>query len=130
MSSRLTLSLLPHNLAVCRLQADSKIPEWATISHSFISITRTSDELSIVCQDDIVPTDVQAERRWKIFKVEGPLDFSLTGVLFKILQPLADANVSIFALSTYDTDYIMVKEEKLEQAKQLLSNKYRVQVLE
>lgn len=127
MTDRLTLSLLPERLAVCRLPVNSNISAWATSNQSFMSITRTTDELSIVCLQDSVPADIQVERDWKMFKIEGPLDFSLTGILSLILRPLAEAKISIFAISTYDTDYILVKEKNIERAQQILSADYNIQ---
>lgn len=120
MTNSLNLSLLPDKFAICRLDASSKIPEWACAG-SFISITRTLDELSIVCPMDRVPSVRECNRGWRCFKVEGKLDFSLTGILAALATPLAQAGVSIFALSTYDTDYLMVKDVDKEKAIQVLS---------
>jgi catechol 2,3-dioxygenase-like lactoylglutathione lyase family enzyme len=115
----LNLSIEPGVLAVARLNSADAIPEWATRS-SFFSISRTSDELSIVCREADVPSDVKCERNWTAIKVRGPLDFSLTGILASLAEPLARAGVSIFAVSTFDTDYILIKSEKIEQAISLL----------
>ena len=112
----LTLSVMPILLAVVRLNASSDIPLWATEGEGFFSITKTHDELSIVCSEDRVPQDVKVERGWRCLKVEGPLDFGLTGILSSLAQPLAEAKISIFALSTFDTDYIMIKKENLPKA--------------
>lgn len=113
-----SLVVLPEVLAVCRLPAGVGLPPWTAVlpSGSFCSVTWTADEVSIVCPQAIVPPEVQAERGWQGFKVEGPLDFGLTGVLAQIAAPLAEAQISIFALSTFDTDTILVKTEKLAQA--------------
>ena len=108
------LALLPHRMAVAQLSADAAIPEWA--SGPFVSITRTAAELSIVCTEKAVPDGIRCERGWRIFEVAGPLDFSLTGVLSAVAAPLADAGVSIFAMATFDTDYVMVKDVDLERA--------------
>ena len=108
------LRLLPHRLAVCRLSAEDAIPSWAT--GEFISITRTAAELSIVCGQELVPDGKKCEGGWRVFEVAGPLEFALTGVLSAIATPLAAAGVSIFALSTFDTDYVLVKEDKLAEA--------------
>ena len=115
----LTLSLLPDAHAICRLEPDASIPDWANAG-GFISITRTSDELSIVCLEANVPEGVKADRGWRCFKVEGPLDLSLTGVLASLANPLAEARINIFAVSTFDTDYLLVKEEKLMRAAEVL----------
>ena len=111
----LTLAVLPDLFAVCRLAPDAPLPDWATAT-DFFSLTRTADELSIVCRAAQVPTDVQSERGWRCLKVCGPLDFSLTGVMASLAAPLADARISIFAIATYDTDYLMVKAPNLERA--------------
>jgi hypothetical protein len=113
------LTLLPGKLMICRLDPEAAIPDWA--NHGVIrSITRTSDELSIVCSEADVPEDVKAERGWRSFKVEGPLDLSLTGVLASLAKPLAEARINIFALSTFDTDYLLVKEELVSKAAEVL----------
>jgi uncharacterized protein len=109
------LDLLPGRLAVCRLAAGEAAPAWAA-GGVFSSITRTARELSVVCAEGLVPVDTKCETGWRIFQVEGPLDFSLTGILAGIAGPLADAGVSIFAISTFDTDYVMVKEENVARA--------------
>ncbi|MBV9742721.1 MAG: ACT domain-containing protein [Acidobacteriia bacterium] len=95
------------------MDAGSSTPDWA-YEGEFVSITRTADEVSIVCRS--VPENVPCERGWRCLKVRGPLDFSLTGVLSSIAKPLADAAVPIFAISTFDTDYILVFEKHLPQA--------------
>jgi len=117
----LTLSVLPGTFAVCRLPAHEPIPTWAT-QGAFFSVTRTPDELSIVCDEQAVPPDVQCERPWRAFKIEGPLPFELTGILLAVAAPLADAGVSIFALATYDTDYVLVRQAQWEQATAALTN--------
>ena len=106
---------------MCRLAPDDEIPQWAWSSGGFVSATRTSDELSLVCAENAVPRSVQCEPGWRIFKVEGPLDFTLTGILASVAQPLAEAAVSIFAISTYDTDYVMLKEQDVEKAVRALT---------
>lgn len=115
----LTLSILPDLLAVCRLPAHDLILAWATHS-AFFSVTRTADELSIVCGVQHVPPGVRCEQPWRAFKIEGPLPFALTGILLSIAAPLADANISIFALATFDTDYVLVREAQFDQAKAAL----------
>jgi uncharacterized protein len=113
----LTLTLLAGPIAVCRLPADAETPGWAS-TRPFVSITRTADELSIVCAEDDVPTDeeIKVERGWRVFKFDGPFAFNLTGILVSVLQPLADAKIGIFAISTFDTDYVLVKADDLAQA--------------
>ena len=111
---------MPGRLAVCRLDPQVAVPDWA-LSGDFFSITRTTDELSIVCSEAGVPEGVLCERGWAGLKVEGPLDLSLTGVLASLAQPLAEAGISIFAVSTYDTDYLLVKVGDLERAVAVLT---------
>ena len=110
-----TLSILSDTFAVCRLDSHAQIPSWVT-NHDLLSITRTADELSIVCRQRDVPDGIRCERDWRCLKVAGPLDFALTGVLASLTTPLADAVISIFALSTFDTDYVLVKENNFQQA--------------
>lgn len=111
----LRLSLLGERLAVCRLDSRAALPEW-TSDGSFFSITRTTEELSIICPEDIVPEDAASEKGWRALKVEGPLDFAEVGVLVSVAEPMAVAGVSILAISTYDTDYVLVREDVLETA--------------
>lgn len=113
--AKLTLSHIPGLLAIARLDPASDIPAWS-LQGSFFSIAKTEDELSIVCQEEFVPAGVRAELGWRGFKVEGPLDFGLTGILSSLTKPLAEAKISIFAISTFDTDYLLVKRENFEQA--------------
>jgi hypothetical protein len=106
--------VLPGRYAICRLAPDAPIPGWAS-SAAFLSITRTRDELSIVCDEAAVP-GVKHDRGWRCLRLEGPLDLSLTGVLASVLQPLAAAAVSIFAVATFDTDYLLVPNAQLDSA--------------
>jgi hypothetical protein len=101
------LVVLEDELAVARLGATDPIPAWAA-QGNFSSVTRTAEELSVVCAAEAIPANVQAERGWRCLRVAGRLDFSQTGVLASIAGPLAAAKVSIFAVSTYDTDYVLV----------------------
>jgi hypothetical protein len=117
----LTLSVLPENYAICRLDPAAAPPLWA-LQGSFWSVTRTADETSIVCVETAVPSQTQHEAGWRILKCEGPLDFGLTGIMASIAEPLADAGVSIFPLATYDTDYVLVKDAELETASQALTD--------
>lgn len=106
--------LLKGCFAVCRLGPDAPVPIWAR--GEFVSITRTAQELSVVCDEAKVPPGVRIERGWRCLKLAGPLDFSLVGVLQSLLAPLAAANVSVFAVSTYDTDYVLVRHADLDRA--------------
>ena len=115
----LSLTLLPERMAICQLPPDDYLP--TTLGRArFWSVTRTDEGYSIVLPEESVPAGWKAERGWRCLKVQGPLDFDLTGVLSSIAAPLAEAKVSIFAISTYDTDYILVKEDDLEKARQVL----------
>ena len=95
------------------------MPECLTRAR-FWSVTRTDEELSVVLPEETVSAGWEAEMGWRCLKVLGPLDFSLTGILTSLTVPLAEAGVSIFAMSTYNTDYILVREGDLEKAKQVL----------
>jgi uncharacterized protein len=109
------LAFLPDAFAIVRLAADDPTPAWGT-QGALSSVTRTPEELSIVCAADALPAGVQAERPFRCLRIVGRLDLSLTGVLASITVPLAAAKVSIFAISTYDTDYVLVREDSLDAA--------------
>ncbi len=111
----LTLSVLPQTYAICRLDPATPIPTWGSAA-PFWSVTRTKDELSVVCLETEVPFSIAREGSWRVLKCEGPLDFALTGIVAAIAEPLADAGVAIFPLATYDTDYLLVKDSQLELA--------------
>ncbi len=109
------LDLLTGSYTICRLSADAPVPAWASLG-TFSSITRTANELSIVCASDGVPADVRAQRDYRGMAVRGPLDFSLVGILNALTAPLAAASVSLFAVSTFDTDYLFVRAADLDRA--------------
>ena len=117
----LTLSVLPDRFGICRLDPEETPPVWATAG-PFFSVTRTSEELSVVCIETAIPGEIACEKGWRCLKVHGPLDFSLTGVLSSLTDPLAEANVGVFAVSTYDTDYLLVRETDLAEARAALSS--------
>ncbi len=115
----LKFSVVPGTYAICRLPAKAAVPEWA--GRSFTSITRTPDELSIVCEERRLPADVdgvelQIERGWVLLKLHGPFPLDAIGVLASVARPLAEAAISLFALSTFDTDYILVKRTRAKHA--------------
>ena len=112
--AKLKISVLPEVFMVCRLDKDAEVPDWAWAGE-FVSITKTPEELSIVCRQVDVPKNVRCEKDWRCLKVNGPLDFSSVGILASLSVPLSKAGVSIFAVSTYDTDYLLVKEKDLER---------------
>jgi hypothetical protein len=101
---------LPGLFAIVKLPAATPVPDWA-LTGAFTSVTRTSDELSIVCPADNLPSNVNSESRWTCFKLRGPFAFSQVGILAASIDPLAERGVPIFAIATYDTDYILVREE-------------------
>lgn len=116
----MNLVVLEGELGVARLAAAEPIPAWASRGR-LTSITRTSEELSVVCAAADIPESVRAERGWRAFRVAGRLDFALTGVLASLAGPLAAAGVSIFVISTYDTDYILVRAQSLAAAVECLT---------
>lgn len=115
----LTLKPIPGSFAVCSLPAGSPLPGWFRPG-GFSSVSWTDDELSITCDESQVPIEVRCERDWRCLMLQGPFAFDLTGVLLQVLQPLAAADIGIFAVSTFDTDYVLVKGHAFEQAKQAL----------
>lgn len=115
----LTLQLIPGEFAICRLARDEPVPAWAD-SGVFSSVTRTADELSILCPAGPVPATVKHERGWRLLKLEGPFDFGAVGILASVLTPLAGARISSLAVATFDTDYLLVKEGTLDATLQAL----------
>ncbi|HEY2381663.1 MAG TPA: ACT domain-containing protein [Terriglobia bacterium] len=116
----LTLSVLPDRYAVCRLDPKAEVPDWAN-KGNFLSITRTPDELSVVCLESSIPSGVPNEPGWRILRCEGPLDLALPGIMASLAEPLADAGVPIFPIATHHTDYILTKELHLDRAIHALS---------
>jgi uncharacterized protein len=101
---------MPSPYAIVKLAPHAPVPDWAT-KGEFTSITRSVDELSIVCPAEDLPADVNSPQRWICLKLEGPFPFSLTGVLLSFIEPLSTNGVPIFAISTYDTDYVLIQQE-------------------
>ena len=119
-NTKLTLKMLPEKLGVCHLAANSPIPPWAT-SGEFFSITRTDQELSIIYPQDKIPGGVLVERDWRTFRVEGVVDgIYAIGIIASLSKPLAEVGISIFNISTYETNYILVEEKNLAKAKKVL----------
>jgi hypothetical protein len=114
-SRHLELSLLPERFAISRLAPDSLLPSWAT-QGAFYSVTRTSDELSIVAEESSVPAGTLSETGWRVLKVQGPFELSEVGVLASLTSPLAAARISVFVVSAFDTDYLLVTQEQLASA--------------
>lgn len=114
------LKLLPESIAICQLNPSVPIPEWVWDS-KFLTITRTADELSILCDAERVPSHIRHEGGWRALKMEGPFEFTQIGVLASVLNPLAEAQVSILSIATYDTDYVFVAEPDLPTALKALA---------
>ena len=121
-SVALSLEWVPGRFAICRLGAEEAVPEWALADGSvrLVSMTRTDRELSIVACVDRVPASTRAERGWVALRVAGTLDFGLVGILSRLTGALADAGISVFAVSTYDTDVLLVKATDTERAVEAL----------
>jgi len=117
---QLPLEVLPGLLAICRLPPDAALPAWATVPAPFLTISRTSEELSITTSQADVPSGVRCERDYRALRVRGTLPADLVGILVSLAEPLAQAGLSIFAISTYDTDYVLVKARDLPAALEAL----------
>lgn len=116
----LPLELLPDTLAICRLEPGAPVPSWAAGPSPFLTLSRTAEELSITTLQSAVPTGVPCERDYRAVRVRGPLPLNLVGIVAAIADPLAAAGMSIFVISTYDTDYVLVKARELDAALQVL----------
>jgi hypothetical protein len=116
---KLKFRQLPGPYAIVRFAPDSPVPDWAT-KGEFTSITRSADELSIVCPADNLPRDVDSPHHWIRLKLEGPFPFELTGVLLSFIEPLSRNDIPIFAISTYDTDYVLIQEDHAGNAMDIL----------
>lgn len=115
MIQALKMMVLKGGYGICRLNSDAPIPDWLN-GEGLAAITRTDEELSLVCPAERIPGSILSEKGWRALKVAGPLDFAMVGVLADISSVLAQAGISIFVISTYDTDYIFVKEPELRPA--------------
>lgn len=118
---QLQLSLLNEIYGICVFENDAPIPDWAAMT-SFCSITRTQKELTIVCPQNIIPFGCECDTDWRCFRIDGSFDLNQIGVISSLAAPLARAGISIFVVSSFDTDYILVKKEKVEQAVTVLSD--------
>ena len=110
-----TIMVYDGPFAICRLSPEDELPVWSGESE-FLSVTRSPDEISIVCSQRGLPPDVQCSRNWRMMRIEGVLDLQMTGILSGLLSPLARAEINVFVLSTFDTDYILVPELMLDRA--------------
>ena len=116
---RLQLVVLPDLYAVARLDPDAAVPGWAS-SGEFCSLTRTADELSVACREHLVPDGMRCERGWRCLRVAGTMDFSMVGVVSSLATPIAESGLGVFVVSTFDTDYLLVKDHDLERVIQAL----------
>ena len=125
---RRALSVMPMRLAVVRLPADAPLPAWLFHQDArFLSLTRTAHETSVVCdEDDLPPSITQVERGWRGLALEGPIPFGETGVLASLVGPLAGAGIPVFAISTYDTDVVLVREADLSRALDILRGTFTI----
>ena len=117
----LVLQELADDYAICRLDPGAAIPAWAD-GDGFVSISRTEDELSVVCLAARVPGEVRADASWVCFKLQGPFPFDATGIALSVIEPLASAAIGIFLVSTFDTDYLLVKQDNAERARDVLAH--------
>ena len=118
---QLQLSLLDEMYGICVFPNNAPIPEWV-VTASLCSITRTKKELTIVCPQNIIPDEIEHDRNWRCFRIDGSFDLNQIGIISSLAVFLAQAGISMLVVSSYDTDYILVKEEKVEQAIAVLSD--------
>lgn len=116
---KVTIRALAGDYAIVRLDPSAAIPQWAD-GEGFVSIGRTEDELSVVCLAARVPSDVRSDGDWAAFKFQGPFAFNETGILLSVIRPLSENGIGIFAVSTFDTDYLLVKQADVTKALPLL----------
>lgn len=114
----LALSLYPRRYAVCRFDPQADVPSW--VGGALVSVTRTPNELSILCDESLVPEGVSNAGGWRAIEVDGPLAFTMVGVLSSIVKPLAESDVSVFVMSTFDTDYVLMHEDDLTKGVEAL----------
>jgi uncharacterized protein len=123
----LVLKLLPGELAILQLPPEAATPQWLSFSAKpLVSVTHTENELSVVCPVSEVPAGTACEAGWRAFVVAGKMDFSAIGILASIVSPLAGAGISIFSISTFDTDYILVRMDALEKARNVLLQHFQL----
>ena len=122
MSKSFVISVLKDDYKVCRMNAFDGIPK-EVFDTPLSSITRTAEELSIVCPTSVAPDQLKCEQDWKCLKIHGPFGFHEVGIISSLTKVLADADISVFVLSTFDTDYILVKRLNIEKATKVLSEK-------
>jgi hypothetical protein len=117
---KLSLKILADRMAVCRFEPSAPLPDWFD-QPGFYSITRTAEELSVVCNEERVPLGTESETGWRCFQLLGPFNFSEIGIISSLTHPLTESGVSVFVISTFDTDYLMVKEKDFPKAVDVLT---------
>jgi len=117
---KLNYRILPGKYAICKFAADAAVPAWSQQSAGLMSITRTAEELSIVCAEAVIPPEIKAATGWTCFQLQGPFPFTQTGVLTSFIEPLSSNSIPIFVVSTFDTDYVLTPEEFSQAAVRLL----------
>jgi uncharacterized protein len=124
----LAIRRLPGRSAICRLGPHEVIPPWAVNSRGFLSITRTQNELSIVVEEDAVPPHIKpVQHGWALLRVVGQLDFSHIGILARLTGALAEAQVTVFAVSSYETDYLLVPAKQAKAAEEALGRVAKIE---
>jgi uncharacterized protein len=116
---RLNLATMKETMAICRMEPHEGIPAWV-VESPFYAVTRTEDELSLVCPEKRVPQEIKSDRGWCCLKIQGPMALSETGVLASLTGPLAETGISVFVVSTFDTDYLLIKKKHLVRATRVL----------
>jgi hypothetical protein len=121
MQKSFVISVLKEDYKVCRMNAFDGVPDWA-LQTPVSSVTRTAEELSIVCPENVAPKELQSEQEWKCLKIHGPLGFEEVGIISGLTKVLAEADISVFVMSTFETDYILVKRMNIEKAAKVLAD--------
>jgi hypothetical protein len=119
MAPKIRLKQLSGSYTVCQLAIDAPVPQWAD-GPGFVSIGRTEDELSVVCLHDRVPPDIKQDAGWSCIKLQGPFAFNETGIALSVIRPLSEKDVPVFLISTFDTDYLLLKTSDIPRARALL----------
>jgi hypothetical protein len=119
MAPKIELRQLSEDYAICKLGPTSAIPEWAD-GEGFVSISRTDEELSIVCRAERVPAEIHASAGWRCLQFVGPFAFDETGIALSVIRPLSESGIGIFLVSTFDTDYLLIRERDMEAARATL----------
>jgi hypothetical protein len=123
MSKKIKLQLFPNRFTICKFRSNYTHPKWAE-NDIFYSITKTEEELSVITLENSVQMCADRSDGWRLIKVMGPLDFSLIGIIYSLTELLAMAKISVFTISTYDTDYLLVREDRVEDAVETLKKKF------